>query len=415
MLAVLTTHPIQYQVPIWKGLAERGNIPLKVFFLSDHGLETRLDAGFGESFSWDIDLLGGYESEFLHQSAGRRVDSFAQMRLEPGFGRRLRQIGANVLWIQGWQVMAYWQAVFETRKAGIEVWVRGETNARSNAGRIGGRVRRQLLRQLLRRIDRFLYIGEANRTFYLQQGVSDDQLAPAPYCVDNQRFAAASKVVRPARDRIREQWGIPSDAFCYLFAGKLIPKKRPFDLVEAARRAQYAPHGRKIHLLWVGTGELGIGLRQACHVCFDRGAIETGEIRRGGEPSASFVGFLNQSEISKAYAAADCLVLPSEAGETWGLVVNEAMASGLPCVVSQDCGCVEDLIAPIAPDLCFPMGNIDALQRAMAAAITNRPSPELLRSHISKYDVGRTIDVVERLYCQASTGLTSKSIRVPDR
>jgi glycosyltransferase involved in cell wall biosynthesis len=108
-------------------------------------------------------------------------------------------------------------------------------------------------------------------------------------------------------------------------------------------------------------------------------------------------------------------VLPSEAGETWGLVVNEAMASGLPCVVSQDCGCVEDLIAPITPDLCFPMGDIDALQRAMAAAITNRPSRELLRSHISKYDVARTIDVVERLYCQASTGLTSKSIRMPDR
>jgi glycosyltransferase involved in cell wall biosynthesis len=414
VLAVLTTHPIQYQVPIWKGLAERGNIPLKVFFLSDHGLETRLDAGFGESFSWDIDLLGGYKSEFLDESAGRRVDSFAHMRLGHGFGRKLRQIGANVLWIQGWQVAAYWQAVFEARRAGIEVWVRGETNARSNAGRIGGSVRRQLLRQLLRRIDRFLYIGEANRNFYLQQGVSEDRLAPAPYCVDNARFAAASKVVRPARDRIRQEWGIPPGAFCYLFAGKLIPKKRPFDLVEAARRAQYAAHGRKIHLLWAGTGELAAGLRQACDVRFDKGAIETTEVRTGGAPSASFVGFLNQSEISKAYAAADCLVLPSDAGETWGLVVNEAMASGLPCVVSQDCGCVEDLIAPVTPDLSFPMGDIDALQRAMVAAITNGPSPELLGSHISKYDVGRTIDAVESLYCQALTRSTAKSIRMPD-
>jgi len=414
VLAVLTTHPIQYQVPIWKGLAERGNIPFRVFFLSDHGLQTRLDAGFGESFSWDIDLLGGYESEFLQGSTGRPVDSFARMRLRPGFGQRLREIGANVLWVQGWQAAAYWQAVFEARRAGIEVWIRGETNARSNAGKIGGRFRRLLLRQLLRRIDRFLYIGEANRNFYLQQGVSGDRLTAAPYCVENGRFAAASEVVRLSRDRIREEWGIPVDAFCFLFAGKFIPKKRPFDLIEAARRAQYALHGRKLHLLWVGTGELATGLKQACHVCFDRGTIESAHVRRGGEPNASFVGFLNQSEISKAYAAADCLVLPSDAGETWGLVVNEAMASGLPGVVSKDCGCAEDLIAPVTPDLCFPMGDIDALERAMVAAVTNTPSPELLRSHIAKYDVGRTIDVVERLYCQALARLTAKSIRIPD-
>jgi glycosyltransferase involved in cell wall biosynthesis len=404
VLAILTTHPIQYQIPIWKGLAERGNIPFKVFYMSDQGLRPRFDAGFGESFSWDIDLLGGYESEFLDACTGRRLDSFSRVRLKRGFGRALREIGAKVLWIQGWQVAAYWQAVFEARKAGIEVWVRGETNARSNAGRIGRRVKRQLLRQLLRRIDRFLYIGEANRTFYLQQGVPNEQLAAAPYCVDNGRFAAASELARRERDRIREEWGIPLEAFCFLFAGKFVPKKRPFDLVEAARRAQFALHEKKIHLLWVGTGELGAGLRQACHLSFDKGTREPANAQRYSEPDGSFVGFLNQSEISKAYVAADCLVLPSDAGETWGLVVNEAMASGLPCVVSKDCGCVEDLIAPITPDLCFPMGDIDALERAMLAAITHTPSPQLLRSHISKYDIARTIDTVECLYCQALTG-----------
>ena len=75
-------------------------------------------------------------------------------------------------------------------------------------------------------------------------------------------------------------------------------------------------------------------------------------------PTASFVGFLNQSEISRAYVAADCLVLPSDATETWGLVVNEAMASGLPCIVSNACGCAEDLVEPIRPDLCYPVGDI---------------------------------------------------------
>jgi glycosyltransferase involved in cell wall biosynthesis len=59
---------------------------------------------------------------------------------------------------------------------------------------------------------------------------------------------------------------------------------------------------------------------------------------------AAFSGFLNQSRLPDAYAAADVLVLPSDAGETWGLVVNEAMASGRPAVVSRAAGCCEDLV-----------------------------------------------------------------------
>ena len=78
-----------------------------------------------------------------------------------------------------------------------------------------------------------------------------------------------------------------------------------------------------------------------------------------------------------------------------GIVVNEAMASGLPCIVSNACGCAEDLVKPIRPDLCYPVGDISALERAMAAAITDSPAPAALESAISKYDVSRTIDTVE--------------------
>ena len=414
MLAVLTTHPIQYQVPLWKELAARKNIPFKVFYMSDQGLEVRFDQGFGKSLSWDIDLLGGYEYEFLDTNRGPRFDSFWGLRLKRGFWRALRQMGANVLWIQGWQVAAYWQAVFEGRQAGTEVWLRGETNARSNAGRIGQKFKRRLLRELLYRVDRMLYIGEANRQFYREQGIGEERLAPAPYCVDNSRFAAAATVVRPERHRIREEWGIPTEAFCFLFAGKFIAKKRPFDLIEATGRLQHALQGKKIHLLWVGAGELGGELRQACHARFDAEREERGNApNRPNGPNASFVGFLNQSEISRAYVAADCLVLPSDAKETWGLVVNEAMASGLPCIVSNACGCVEDLVEPIRPDLCYPVGDIIALELAMAAVITCTPSPELLRAHISKYDVTRSIDTVESLYAEALRRAAAKSDRVP--
>src|SRR5262249_9540854 len=381
-------------------LAERKNVPFKVFYMSDHGLETRFDPGFGHFFSWDVDLLGGYQSEFLDPYVGARSDSFWWLRLKRGFGRKLCHENADVLWILGWQVAAYWQAVFEARRAGIPVWLRGETNARSHRGRIGRQFKRRVLRMLLGRVDRMLYIGQANRHFYLEQGIGEERLAPAPYCVDNARFATAAATARNERDRIREEWRIPAGTFCFLFAGKLVAKKRPLDIIQATRGLQ--DRGKKLHLLWVGTGELDAELRQSCHVCFDaRRGVSVIAHNRDNRPNASFIGFLNQSEISRAYAAADCLVLPSDARETWGLVVNEAMASGLPCVVSDACGCAEDLVEPIRPDLCYSVGDLIAMERAMAAPLIHPPPPELLRAHISKYDVTRTIDTVESLYCEA--------------
>jgi glycosyltransferase involved in cell wall biosynthesis len=84
------------------------------------------------------------------------------------------------------------------------------------------------------------------------------------------------------------------------------------------------------------------------------------KVRHEGLP-ISFTGFLNQSQIVAAYAAADALVLPSDGGETWGLVVNEAMACGLPCFVSDQVGCSPDLIIPNQTGALFPLGDYKAL------------------------------------------------------
>src|SRR5262249_25552945 len=157
--------------------------------------------------------------------------------------------------------------------------------------------RRPLLRGLLNRVDRLLYVGEANRQFYLKQGIAKERLASAPHCVDNARFASAAAAARLNRRRILEEWGIPPDAFCFLFAGKFIPVKRPFDLIDAARRLQRTFYDKKIHLLWVGAGNLEAELRQQCQVHFDAEKKESvNSPRKGNGPEASFAGFLNQAE-----------------------------------------------------------------------------------------------------------------------
>jgi len=330
--------------------------------LTDHGTRRSRDREFGQTFAWDIDTLSGYTHRFLDVDRRATPASFWKCRLRERLRDRLRASHASALWIQGWQVAAYWQAVREARAAGVEVWLRGESNDLAPQPTWKRTLKRARNGWLFRRVDKFFYIGSANRRLYVESGVSSEKLYAAPYAVDNERFATQAAALRPGRDALREQWGIPQDAFCILFCGKFIPKKRPLELVAAVRVVLEKRALSKLHLLFVGSGVLEPELRRVCHVVSDTGVGQTVSQSEQADhasvrPPASFAGFLNQSEISRAYVAADCLVLPSDYRETWGLVVNEALASGLPCLVSQACGCAEDL------SICdtFAPGDIDML------------------------------------------------------
>lgn len=434
MLIILTTHPIQYQVPLWQALARDGRVPFEVWYLCDHAVRATHDPEFGKAFAWDLGqgVLEGYPHRFLRINAqwSLHPSKFFGIRLKESLVPLLRERGATALWIQGWQKLAYWQAVVQARRAGVEVWLRGETNDLAPAGPpVKAWLKRLRLRWLFKRVDHFLCIGTANRRFYLKHGVSEEKLHSAPYCVDNARFATQAAALRDQRWEIRRAWGIPDDAFCVLFCGKFIQKKRPLDLVAAAellegKRENPLTTGLSplascplppIHLLFVGSGELGGALRGRCDVVFDAeavGAVGGGagvrnQGNREGEPAsppskprASFAGFLNQTEISRAYVAADCLVLPSDHGETWGLVVNEAMASGLPCIVSDAVGCGEDLVAETRPSFRFPLSDIKSLSNAifsMAADLPRSSERELYATRINSYSFRSTTEIIGKL------------------
>lgn len=350
-LVVLTTHPIQYQAPLWQALARDGRTPFEVWFLSDHGLVPSYDREFGRTFAWDIDLLQGYEHRFIRKEGGP-PGNFLGMRLPNDFQRMLREQEATAVWIQGWQVLAYWQAAVLCKTKGIDVWLRGETNNFRKSPIPKSIVKKAMLSGLFSCVDKFFYIGSANRSFYESYGIGLEQLRPAPYCVNNARFRAQAEENLSRRQQLRGKFGVPQNTFCVLFCGKLIEKKRPIDVVEGCKRFNAAT-GVATHILFVGSGHLEAQVRQACE------AFEA----QGG--SASFAGFLNQTEISEAYAAADCMVLASDAGETWGLVVNESLSSGLPCIASDLCGSAGDLIGAADPKLVYPMGDVEALSRSL--------------------------------------------------
>lgn len=424
MLAILTTHPVQYQAPLWQALQREGSVPFEVWYLSRHGIQPSPDVEFKKSFAWDLPLLEGYPYEFLKTNPNPKIHRFWGVRLQEDLRKRFREKKVKAIWIQGWQVFAYWRAVWEAHESGIEIWLRGESND-LGPNPFWKRIPKEiLLRKFFQKIDRFLYIGEANRRLYEKLGVPCERLHSAPYGVDNERFARQAGELLPQRAAIRREWNIPEEAFSILFAGKFIPKKRPLDLVQSVCNGRVKDSEQPIHLLFAGSGELGKKLRESCRIVFDAEfplTLPSSPLRQrrifeergqapfqgwGGEgdsPRASFTGFLNQTEISKAYVAADCLVLPSDFRETWGLVVNEAMASGLPCIASDACGSAEDLVLPLNSRFRFRKGDTNDLAEAIRFLMENPLSRDALRAQAAKFGIEPSIQTVLKLYSENFT------------
>jgi len=381
MLAIITSHPIQYQAPLWRALARAG-VKFEVWFLTPHAVAASYDPQFKRTFAWDVDLLEGYPHRFLPLEKGWRLDRFLGVRLRTRWSDEFRERGVTHVWVEGWRFLEIWLAVRAASAAGLRVLLRGESHGLAPEAPLRRLWKRPLLGWLFRRVDRFLCIGSANRRFYLGYGVAPARLAPAPYCIDNERFAGAAAELRPRRAELRARWEIAPEAYVVLFCGKLIGKKRPLDVVAAAR-LQPALAGRPVHLLYAGDGELAPALRHA--------------LAGPDAPRGTIAGFLNQSEIPSAFAAADCLVLPSDYGETWGLVVNEALASGLPAIASERCGCAEDLCAPLGPAHVFASGDAAALARSLAAVAARPPDAAAMRALVSAHDPARTVETLQIL------------------
>lgn len=380
MLAIITSHPIQYQAPLWRELARAG-VDFEVWFLTPHAVKPSFDREFGQTFAWDTDLLTGYPHRFMPVKPGWKLNRFRGIRLETSWAEEFRARQVTYLWVEGWRFSTLWSAVGAAHRAGIKVWLRGESHDLQPVGALRGLAKRLILGWLFRRVDTFLCIGTANRRFYRAHGIAESRLLAAPYAIGHERFAQAAAALRPRRSEFRIRWGVPEEAYCVLFCGKLIPKKRPLDLVEALARTPRLA-GRPAHLLVVGDGMLKSAM--------------TERLSAPDSPGVSFTGFLNQSEIPAALVAADCLVLPSDYGETWGLVVNEALAAGLPAIVSDRCGCAADLARPQGPDHVFACGDIAGLARALEAVAQQPPDAALLLRLGEAHAPARTAETVAR-------------------
>jgi glycosyltransferase involved in cell wall biosynthesis len=242
--------------------------------------------------------------------------------------REIARGGYDAVWAHGYAHATTWLALLAAHARGARLLLRDEQTLLHPRPRHRRIARSIMLRQLYARAYG-LYIGEENRRFLRAHGMRDARMFASPYCVDNAYFSARAAELAPRRSEIRASFGIDDGAPVVLFAGKLIDKKQPLRLIEAFASVR---GDQPCWLLLAGSGPQ----REASEAL----------VARLGVPNVRFAGFLDQTHLPEAYAAADVLVLPSKLHETWGLVVNEAMNFALPVVVSDKVGCAADLVRP---------------------------------------------------------------------
>jgi glycosyltransferase involved in cell wall biosynthesis len=355
-LKIFTSHPVHYHVPFFKAIAAHG-VNLEVgYYHQGTAAKTALDAEFGIHIQWDVDLLSGYQHRtFLPCEANYSFkEQISIMRQVLHWGQQTPKVP---LLLVGWGMHLFWLVWFLRQLRGLPTMVLAETNLQSYALSTRPKWLETVLKRLLRGSKTCFYIGSQSKAFYQAMGVTEAQLRPALYSVDNAFFAQQKAELMPQRAALCAQYGLDPNLPTFVFSGKLIEKKRPLELLRGYLEAGLAD---KAQLIFVGEGALRPQLEAA--------------IAEAGAKHVHLLGFLNTTQMPLAYVLGQCLCLLSEPSETWGLVVNEAMASGCPVLVSQTVGSAIDLVGNAGENgWVVPLDDHATLVSALRLAYGNAP------------------------------------------
>ena len=381
-LAAVAASPVFYQTPLYRRLATDPRVDLTVLYGSTAGLRPYDDAGFGgRTVVWDDDLLAGYRSTFAR--AADRNELFGGFFALRDFDlfRRILRLDYDVVWVHGFAYLTLWLVMIAAWLRRTPVLLREEQTLVRRRSWMRRSIRAPILRVFFRLVSG-LFIGTNNRRHFEHYGMAAGRLFYAPYCVDNEALGAEAQRLGPQKPRLREDFGIAEDCPVILLVAKLVERKQPQMLLEAFREVR---NRRRCALLFVGEGGLEEDLRRR---------VQDEEI-----PDVHFAGFLNRSEIARAYAVADVFVLPS-LDEPWGIVVNEAMNFSLPIVASDAVGCAADLVCDGVNGFTVPSDDAGAL----ASAIDRLVADPALRRRFGE----RSRTLVQAFnYERASEGIVS--------
>lgn len=313
-LVLITEIISPYRIPLFNALARRPELDFHVLFLGETDPHLREWRVYWEEITFSFQVLPSWR---------KRIGPYNGL-LNAGVSSALNNSQPHAILCGGYSYVASWQALRWAGRHSVPFLLWSESNHQDQ--RRGLPVVEFLKRQFFRRCDGFVVPGRAALDYVRAQNISDHPIFTAPNAVDNKLFAAASQTARQRTTVYRQELGLPERYF--LSVGRLVREKGLFELVSAYANLD-AQLRQRIGLVIVGDGPSRGELQQLAS------SVSPGKV--------VFAGFVHQEELGIYYALAEALVLPTYT-DTWGMVVNEAMACGTPVIVSRLAGCTPELI-----------------------------------------------------------------------
>ena len=337
-LAIVASHPVQYNAPWFALLAQSGEIQLKVFYTWEQSAQgAKYDPDFKRTIEWDIPLLEGYEYTFVKNTSQAPGSHHFKGLINPTLNAEIETWAPDAILVIGWSFDSHLKCLrrFHGR---VPVLFRGDSTLLDDGPGLKKQLRYLFLRWVYSHVNYALTVGTNNRSYYLKCGMKEAQLVLAPHAIDNRRFAEPEERYDAEAAIWRQSLGIGADDLVLQFAGKLESKKNPFFLIDLARQIS----DPRLKIIFTGNGALESELRAAA----------------AGDSRILFLDFQNQQTMPVLYRLGDVYILPSRGpGETWGLGGNEAMASGCAVMMSDKAGGAVDLIANGVNGLVFSIDH----------------------------------------------------------
>lgn len=393
-VAVINTHPIQHFAPLWAAVNKLGGLKLKVFYCTDWGVKEYADPGFGKTFRWDVDLLSGYDFEFLPIARRPQDLSFRQVN-NALVGERLSAFGPDVLVLFGYGTLTNWRALFWARRHGIRVLLYSDSERKHFRPWAVRAAKEVIVRAFFWGADGAMPVGNCNADYYRHYGLTSDILYPCPLPVDGDRFGEAAQHKEELRAGLRNELGIGEDEFVFASVGKYIARKRHGDCIAAFSVLPEALRERS-RLLLIGDGPERAGLEELAA----RANTKRAETKNNTKNTKIlFSGFVNQSRMPSFFAASDALIVASE-HDPHPLVVTEALFFGLPVIASDQIGCIgpDDTLRPGQNGLVVPCGDIHAMAQAMQCLMDEKEQYNRFSEESKKISISQDTKTAARCF-----------------
>jgi len=313
-IVILTEIVAPYRIPVFNALSRRAGIDLHVIFLAETDNSLRHWRVYTDEIRFSYEVLPSWRWR-----AGKR-----SLLLNRGLRSALAVARPETILCGGYSYPASWEALWWARRHGVGfvLWIESnEHDQRSGLASL-----EWLKRYFVRSCQAFVAPGKSSLAYLRTLGADEPCVFTAPNAVDNNFFAAQAENTRAHAAVVREKLKLP--ARFILFVGRLVREKGVFDLLEAYAKLD-AGLRSEVGLVFAGDGVCRAELAQQAKL------IGPGEV--------CFPGFAQREDLAGLYALAETLILPTHS-DPWGLVVNEAMACGLPIIVSNVAGCSADLV-----------------------------------------------------------------------